>query len=281
MRRALICCAALALMGGCGKKTEDTKNPDPTGGASDTGDTGDAGGGGSGGETAQEVPQEPDPPAIAEARAQVLVTDFAAAKATLEPLVADLTARSQYRASGLAASWLALAVVNQIAEDARAPAEYAMKMADKTGDKEVVIAANLASGAYDAGLERFPEAIAKFETAFNTDRSGTSAPLALILFGETKIGMAFDADDNLANPQELDSAGTSFLKARDLAATQPENAVLVGRAAIGMAAVARYKGDNKKACDLLKEANTAYANAGAKEYLTSGADALKDAARCK
>lgn len=278
MRRALICCAALALMGACNKKTDDTKNPDPTAGAgaSDTG--GDATGGA---ETTPEVPQEPDPPEIAAARAQVLTTDFAAAKATLEPLAADLTQRSQYRASGLASAWLALAVVNGIAEDARAPAEYAMQMADKTGDKEVQIAANLASGSYDAGLERFPEAIAKFEAAFNADRAGTSAPLALILFGETKISMAFDADDNLAKPQELDSAGTSFLKARDLAATQPENAVLVGRAAIGMAAVARYKGDNKRACELLKEANTAYASAGAKEFLTSGADALKDAARCK
>ena len=147
---------------------------------------------------------------------------------------------------------LALAVVNEIAEDAHPHADYAMSMADKTQDKEVVIAANLASGAYHAGVEHFDEAITRFEAAFNADRAGPSAPLALILFGEAKISMAFDADDNLAKPQELDSAATSFQKARDLAASQPENAALVGRATIGMAAVARYKGDNKKACELLK-----------------------------
>lgn len=276
MRRLLIGCAALALMGGC-KKTP-TENPETPGG--------DTAGAGEGPITSAEpkepeVPQEPDPPAIAEARAQVLVADFAAAKGTLEPLAADLKARSQHRASGLASAWLALAVVHEIAEDAHPHADYALQMADKTGDKEVVIAANLASGAYEAGVEHFAEAIAKFEAAFNADRAGTSAPLALILFGEAKISMAFDADDNIAKPQELDSAATSFLKARDLAATQPENAALVGRATIGMAAVARYKGDNKKACELLKEASASYASAGAKEYLTSGADALGDAARCK
>lgn len=277
MRRLLICCAAFALIGGCKKPDAENPVPPESGGGSDVGG-GDVGGGE---EAPPEVPQEPDPPAIAEARAQVLIADFAGAKEKLTPLATDLKDRSQYRASGLASAWLALAVVNEIAEEAHPHADYAMAMADKTQDKEVVIAANLASGAYHAGVEHFDEAITRFEAAFNADRAGISAPLALILFGEAKISMAFDADDNLAKPQELDSAATSFLKARDLAASQPENAALVGRATIGMAAVARYKGDNKKACELLKEASAAYQSAGAKEFLTSGADALHDAARCK
>jgi hypothetical protein len=56
---------------------------------------------------------------------------------------------------GPAAGWLALAVVNPVFEDAKEPAEHAVAMGEKTGDKEVQIVAKLAMGSYQIGTEDF------------------------------------------------------------------------------------------------------------------------------
>ncbi|MCB9566893.1 MAG: hypothetical protein H6710_06725 [Myxococcales bacterium] len=273
MTRLLVFCAALALAAGC--KKSDTENPDPGAGETTAGQSGESGGGDA---AEPEVPQEPDPPEIAEARKKVLVADFEAAAATLGPLVDDLKARSQYRASGLAAAWHALAIVNPIAENAKPYVDHAMAMADKTQDPEVIVAANIAGGAYDIGVENFESAVEKLEKAFNTDRQGENAALAMIFFAEAKISMAFGGEDQITKPAELDSARTALEKARDAAAAQM---ILVGRATIDLAAVARYKNDNAKACALVAEGIKTYEEAGAADFLKEGALALKDAASCK
>ena len=264
---------ALALPLAACKKGETT--PPPDGGGAATGDTtaGDAAPAG--------VPQEPDPPAIAEARAQVLRGDFQPAAAALQPLLDDLRQREQLRASGLAAAWLALAVVHDVAENAREPAEHALAMAERTGDKEVQVAAKIAFGAYNLGIEHFPEAAQALEEAYKLDGQGQNAALALVYFGEAKISMAFDGDDKITNPGELETAAGTFRKAKDLAAGQAGNEVLAARAAVGLAAVARYKNDAGNACDLIGEAMAGYQSAGAAAYLTDGAQALKDAANCQ
>ena len=277
MRRLLVLCTALAMVGGC-KKDEETQAPGST--AVDPGET-------AAGETGPEpepaeptVPQEPDPPEIAAARLQVLATDFEPARATLEPMVADLTEREQYRASGLAAAWYSLALVRDIAENAHAPAEYAVSMADKTGDPQVVSAAYTALGAYQLGVESFPEAAASLERAYEADKKGANAALAMIIFAEVRISMAFDGTDQISKPEELDVASTALTKAKEVATAQNSD-ILLGRALVLEAAVARYRGDKAKACTLLADGMAKYESGGAAEYLTSGAQALKEAALCK
>ncbi len=274
MKRLMVFCAALAMTTGC-KKDDETQTPEPETTSSESAETGDAA------EPAEpEVPQEPDPPEIAAARLQVLAADFAPAAATLEPMVKDLTEREQYRASGLAAAWYALAVVRDIAENAHAPAEYAVSMAEKTGDPEVISAAYIALGTYQLGVESFEEAAASLERAYEADKQGPNAAFAMIIYSEVKISMAFGGTDQITKPEELDVAATALGKAKDLATTQGSD-ILLGRALINDAAVSRYRNDKDKACDLVAEGMAKYEAAGAAEYLTSGAQALKDASFCK
>lgn len=276
MTRPLLRLALLsALVGASACKKEETAKPEGEGGATTEG----ASGGGDGGGTT--IPQEPDPPAIAEARGQILRGDFQPAIGALQPLVGDLEQRQQIRATGLAAGWLALAVVNDVAENARESAEKAMAMGEQSGDKEVQVVAKIAFGAYNLGIEKFPEAAAAFEEAYKLDGQGPNAALALVYFGETKISMAFDGDDKITKPEELDVAAGTFNKAKTLAAGQAGNEVLAARAAVGLAAVARYKNDANKTCTFLAEAIKGYEATQAAAYLTDGASALKDAANCK
>ena len=274
MKRLLVFCAALAMVSGC-KKDEETQNPDDaTETPAETGDEESS-------EPAEpEVPQEPDPPEIAAARLQVLATDFAPAAATLEPLVKDLTDRQQFRASGLAAAWYALSLVSDIAENAKEPAEYAVSMADKTQDPEVIAAAYTALGAYQLGIESFEEAAKSLKKAYDADQQGPEAALAMIVSSEVRIAMAFGGTDQITKPEELDVAETALSKAKELATAQGSD-ILLGRALVNEAAIARYRRDQKKACKLLAEGMEKYEAASAAEYLTSGAQALKDAAFCK
>jgi len=266
------------MIGGC-KKDEETQNPDTT--EVDTGETPADTGAETTEEPAEpEVPQEPDPPEIAAARTQVILTDFAPAVATLEPMVQDLTEREQYRASGLAAAWYSLAVVNDIAENAHASAEYAVSMADKTGDPQVISAAYTALGAYQLGVESFEEAAASLEKAYEADKQGPNAPLAMIIYSDVKISMAFGGTDQITKPEELDVAATALNKAKDVATAQSSD-ILLGRALVNEAAIARYRGDKKLSCTLVADGMAKYEAASAAEWLTSGAQALKDASLCK
>lgn len=280
MKRTLSCClAAFALatasasLAGCKKSGEDTTKPDTAGGA-------DTGGGG--GDKAPGTSQEPDPPALADARKQFISGQYTQVVEAMRPLLDDLKARQQLRASGLAAAWLALALAEDVVENAKEPADHAQAMADQTSDPEVKIAAKLAQGTFKLKTEDFAGAAADFEEAFNLQKDGPNAGLALLMYGNTKINMAFGGEDNsvITNPGEFDSANTSFVKAQRIAEKQAESELLGARALEGQAAVARYKGNNTDACRLIGEANTIYAAKGAGQSLLDDAVALADAANC-
>lgn len=279
MKRTLLCLTAIALLGGC-KKPADTTNPDGGGGTATPGDT--TGGGG----TATPNPtvaQEPDPPAIAEARGQYLLGNYDKAKESLEPLVADLKTRQQLRASGLASGWLALAVADPVAENAKEPAEYAVTMGEQTGDKEVQIVAKLAMGAYQLGTEDYPHAAENFEAAYKLQSDGPNAGLALVLYGQAKINLAFGGEekDTITNPGEIDAALSTFTKAQRLAATQPGNELITARAHEGIASAAQYKKSIGEACTQIGEAMKIYTAKGAGQPLLDRANAIMDAANCK
>jgi len=276
MKRTLLCLTVLALVGACKKDTATTP-PDGAGAGTGTpaGDTKPA-------ETTPAVAQEPDPPAIAEGREQFLLGNFDKAKELLAPLTEDLKTRQQLRASGLSAAWLALSVVTPVAEDAKYPAEHAVAMGDQTGDKELQIVAKLALGAYQLGIDEDTNAAANFEAAYKLQTDGPNAGLALVLYGEAKVNMAFGGEEKeqLAHPEELDSAASTFTKAQRLAASQPGGEMIAARALTGLASVANYKKNLKDACSNAMEAGKLYTAKKAGQPLMERVNAIIDDAKC-
>lgn len=279
MKRTLLCLTAIALLGAC--KEKPTNPPDGDGKTGDTGKTDGTTGGDKPVETG--VKQEPDPPAIAEMRTQYILGNYAKVKETLTPLLADLKTREQLRASGLTAGWLALAVVDPVAEDAKEPAEHAVAMAEKTGDKEVQVVAKMALGAYQLGTEDYPNAATSFEEAYKLQSDGPNAALALVLYGNAKITLAFGGEekDQITNPGELDLAASTFTKAQRQAASQPGNEMVAALAYEGLASAANYKRNFPEACKALDEALKIYTAQSAGQPLMDRAQAIGDAANCK
>ncbi|MDC0718732.1 hypothetical protein [Nannocystis bainbridge] len=270
MKRILVCLAAFSLTAAC-KKSADTDKP-----SDDKPATTDA-------DKPAPVTTEPDPPAIAEARAKYIAGQYGQVIETMKPLVDDLKSKEKARASGLGAAWLSLALAEDVVENAKEPADHAQAMAEQTGDPEVKIAAKLAQGAYKLKTEDFAGAAADFEEAYNLQKDGPNAGLALVMYGNTKINLAFGGEDNaIVNPGELDSAASTFVKAQRLVEKQPGNELLGARALEGQAAVVRYK-DKKntpEACRLIAEAAKIYTTKGAGQPLIDAANALQDEANC-
>ncbi len=279
MTRILLCITALTLVGAC-KKDSKTDIPDDPG-ASPVASGGDVDAGAT--DTPPSVPQEPDPPAIAESRSEYLLGHYDKVKAVLEPLTEDLKTREQLRASGLSAGWLALAVVEPVAEDAHGHADHAVAMAKRTQDKEVEVVAKLAYGAYQMGTEDHSHAAESFEAAYKLEPEGPNAGLALVLYGNAKVNMAFGGEerDKLTNPAELESAGSTFTKALRLVENKPDQAMVAARAHEGLASVAHYKKDSKELCTRVAEADKLYTAANAGSALLDRVHALRDAGSCK
>lgn len=276
MKRTLLL-TAIVLLGACKKKDPATTPPDG-GPAVGEGDTK------TGGPTGQPtVPQEPDPPAIAQGREQYLLGNYDKAKELLTPLTADLKTRQQLRASGLSAGWLALSVVDPVAEDAKEPAEHAVAMGEQTGDKEVQVVGKLALGAYQLGIDDEAAAAPNLEAAFKLQPDGPNAALALVLYGEVKVNMAFGGEEKeqITNPGELDSAYSTFTKAQRLADSQPGNELVAARAHEGLASVANYKKALKDACSHAIEAGKIYTAKNAGQPLVERVNAIMEAARCE
>ena len=276
MKRTLLCLTAFALLGAC-KKDSATTPPDATNPGDTTGTPGDINAGQTG------VPQEADPPVIAEAREQYMLGNFDKAKEMLEPLLVDLKARQQLRASGLSAGWLALAVADPVAENAKEPAEHAIAMGEQTGDKEVQILGKLAIGSYQIGVDDPTSAASSFEAAYKLQADGPNAGLALVFYGEAKVNMAFGGEerDQIAHPEQLDSAASIFIKAQRLAATQPGSELVAARAYEGLASVANYKKNFKEACTQIAEAAKIYKTKSAGQPLIERVNAIMDAAKCE
>lgn len=232
------------------------------------------------------VVQEPDPPEIASSRSLYLLGNYTQVVNNLQPLLDELKQNNKHRAAGLAAGWLALALVHDVAENAEEPAKFALSMAEQTGDAEVKSVAKIAYGAYLLGVEDFAQAASAFSEAVAVHQDGPNAALAFTLQGDAKIGLAFAGEEKITKPEELDGAITSYGKARSLAESpsansQQEKDVMLARALEGLASAARYQGKNAETCAQVGEVIRLYENAGAAEYIIEGAIQLQQQANCK
>lgn len=275
--RSLPLLALLLVAFGCDKdKSPTTTIPDGTA-AAESGST-DATA------TAEpSVPQEPDPPALAQGAHHYLVGNYEDVVALLEPLYGDLKAREQYRASGLAGGWLALAHAQIVFENGAEPSAHALAMADRTGDPEVVAIAKASHGALLKGNEDYAAAEQAFAAAARAAPQTLPSAVANILRGEALIGRAFgsSASDEIKDPVALETAKQAYADAKRMAEAGIETDVLIGRAEEGLAAIAKYQRNNGEACVHALEAVKRLQAAGASPYLIDGPQRLADELDCK
>jgi hypothetical protein len=228
------------------------------------------------------VPQEPDPASIAEAKLLYLQGDYARIGPLLGTVWTDLRDRSQIRAGGLAAAWLALGLARDVAENAAEPAAFAAQMAAGSDDPELGVVAAAAGAAQASGVEDFAGAIAKLQPALALAAAPADArALAQAILGEAYIGRAFGkGDGKVENPADLEEARKAYDAGLALATGAASADLLLGRLHEGLAAVAKYQGKSADVCPHAKAAAEHYAKGGATPYLQEGPKALADEARC-
>ncbi|MGH1346603.1 MAG: hypothetical protein ACRBN8_33870 [Nannocystales bacterium] len=281
MKRLVISLALLAPLA-CGKDKKPPTSPDDVATPGDVADTPAVE------ETPKEpiepdVPQEPDPPQIAEGAHQYLLGHYQEAIDLLTPLYADLKERKQYRASGLAGGWLALAHAQIVFESGQEPSKHGLEMADRTQDPEVKAVAQLAHGAMLLGNEDYEAAQAAFTNAAGAAPKTVAGALANILRAESLIGSAFgsSASDQVENPEDLVSAKEAYAAAADVAKAGKETDALMGRVEEGLAAVSRYQGDKPGICTHATASYTHFTKAGVSDFLVEGPRGLADKFGCK
>lgn len=229
-----------------------------------------------------DVPQEPDPPEIKAGAHQYLLGHYQEAIDLLTPLYGDLRERSQYRASGLAGGWLALAHAQIVFENGQAAADHSVAMAEQTKDPEVKAVAYLASGAIKLGSEDYTGAKADFATAAEASPKTTAGALANILRAEALIGSAFGsgASDTVENPADLETAKKAYADAKATADSGVETDLLSGRVEEGLAAIARYQRNKPGICEHSIAAVAHLKKAGASEFLVEGPAQMASTFKC-
>lgn len=219
-----------------------------------------------------DVPQEPDPAEIKAGAHQYLLGHYQEAIDLLTPVYADLKERSQYRASGLAGGWLALAHAQIVFENGQGPSDHAVEMATQTKDPEVAAVAYLAAGAIKLGAEDYAGAKADFATAAEASPKTAAGALANILRAEALIGSAFGsgASDKVENPADLETAKKAYADAKATADSGVETDLLSGRVEEGLAAIARYQRNKPGICEHSVAAVNHLKKAGASDFLVEG-----------
>lgn len=277
MKRLAVTIAVLSIITAC-DKDKGTTPPD--------GDV--AATAGDGGEEQQrpelpEVKQDPDPPQIAQGAHQYMLGQYKETVDLLTPVYEDLKTRNQYRASGLAGGWLALAHAQAVVEEAAGPSEHALWMADHTGDKEVVALAKLAHGAVLMGQEDFTAAATAFEAAASAAPDTLPGALANLLRAESLIGKAFGGgeSESVQDPAALETAKAAYAAAQKTAEAGTETEVIMGRVEEGLAAVARYQNDKAAICEHSKKSLEHFKKAGASETLMEGSMQLAVDFKCE
>lgn len=283
MKRLAISLALLAPLA-CDKNEQPTDVPD--GGLADSGAT--AGADADTGEQPKEplepdVPQEPDPPQIDAGAHQYLLGHYQEAIDVLQPLYEDLKERKQYRASGLAGGWLALAHAQIVFENGQDPSEHALAMADRTQDPEVKAVAQLSHGAMLMGNEDYEAATAAFDNAATAAPQSLAGAMANILGAEALINSAFgtSASDQVENPEDLDKARKAYAAAAEVAESGKETDALLGRIEEGLAAVSRYQNDKPGICTHAKASLAHFEEAGVSDFLKEGSRRLASDFGCK
>jgi hypothetical protein len=268
MRRLAVILLPLLLLAGC-KKDGDTNPPDD-------GTSGDDGAAADTGEPEVEiVPQDPDPPELATARKAFVLGDMESVKSSMEPLMSSLSEPSQARANGIASALFALAVAEELAENAKDPAETALAKGEEVRDDEVLQLGHIAMGAHLVGVGDAASAQAELEKAASL--GAANGDLANLYLAQSLLNQAFDESDKLTDPAKLDDAEKVYRATVEAS----DDAAIKGRGLTGLAAIAKYQRKKEQICEHAKAAAESYEAAGASDYLKEVPSILADAAKCK
>jgi len=273
--------ALLLLLPACGKEKKGTTSPDEgttvaTPGSDGETETGDP-------KAEPPPPQDPDPAELTTGVHQVLTGHYEDGITTLQPIYEGMREPSQYRASGLAAGWLAVAHSQIVFENAEEPAAYALEMAGKLQDPEVMAVAKLGRGAFLLVQEDYAAAQQALEAATAASPGSAPGTYARVLLAETQIGTAFGSASNtqIERPEDLDVAKASYQAAVESAeGTGSERDILLGRAKEGLAAVAKYQRDQEALCSNAFASVEHYQAAGASTFLLDGPARMATDAKC-
>ncbi len=284
MRTAISMLALLLLTPACGSKKGNTNTTPPDDGTVGTdGQPTDVAPNPDDPPAEPPPPQDPDPEALAQGVHQVLTGHYDESIAILDPIYTGMREPNQYRASGLAGGWLAVAHAQVVFENAEAPAKHALEMSGNLADPEVSAVARLGRGAFLLAQEDYAAAKEAFGAAAAAAPGTAPGVYASLLHGEALIGTAFGsaANTQIEKPEDLDAARAAYQSAVDGAQNAgAERDILLGRAKEGLAAVAKYQRDNEALCTNAFEALDHYRAAEASTFLLDGPARLATDAKC-
>lgn len=229
-------------------------------------------------------PQDPDPAELAQGIHQVLTGSYEESVGILDPIYSGMREPSQYRASGLAGGWLAVAHAQVVFENAEAPAQYSLEMAGKLQDPEVEATAKMGHGAFLLAQEDYAAAQQALEAAISAAPTSTPGVFAQLLYAESRIGTAFGSASNtqIEKPEDLDAAKKSYEAAISAAeGTGADRDLLLGRAKEGLAAVAKYQHDKVALCANALESVDHYKAGGGSAFLVDGPSRMVSDEKCK
>ncbi len=280
MKRSLPSLLALMLLAtACGKEKTNTTPPGDT-----VGDPATEGNAVDEPKAEAPPPQDPDPAELAQGIHLVLAASYDEGVATLDPIHTGMREPSQYRASGLAGGWLAVAHAQTVFENAEAPAKYALEMAGKLQDPEVEAAAKMGHGAFLLAQEDYEAAKQALEAAIAAAPGSTPGVFAQLLHAEAMIGTAFGSASNtqMEKPEDLDAARKSYEAAVAAAkGAGADSELLLGRAKEGLAAVAKYKRDKVALCENALASVEHFKAGGGSEFLIEGPSRMASDEKCK
>jgi len=255
----------------CDKEKEKELTPPDDGGVADDGAAADDGGD----PEPALVPQDPDPPELATAMKNYEQGDYEKVKTDMEALLPSLEGETKVRAKVIANAWFAMATAEEFPENAHDHVEIAMAGLPKLDDPEAEQIARMANGAYLLGVAEFAEADAELAKAEALE--GSAKLVAKLLHAQSVLNQAFDENDRITDPTKLDAAATGYQEVLD-GAQEP---TLKGRAAAGLAAIAKYQGKKEDVCTHATTAAEHYEAGGASAYLKEVPSLLKKDAKCK
>jgi hypothetical protein len=223
------------------------------------------------------LPPQDEPPAeLSAIRAAWVNGDFATAVATAETVLPTLEGDTKVRARVWVASWLAMAHAVEFPQNARPHAELAVREAARlTGDGDAVAIAHYALGAVLVAEHHHEDAQQTIEKG--AAAGSGEAEIGKLVLAEAILNQGFDDEDRLVDKTKIERARTLY----DALASASQDAVIKGRAQVGVAATSKYLGDKVKLCEMAKAAQQTYTGTPAGMYLTEVPELLAKEASCK
>ena len=266
---------ALTLMGvgmaACKKNGGESKSPTggPSRGSTEVADKQQP--------TTPALPPQDEPPAeLATIRAAWVNGDVATAMATAEAVLPTLEGDTKVRARVWVSSWLAMSHAIEFPQIGRPYAEDAVREATRLSDDGDAIAiAHYALGAVLVGEYHHADAQQTIEKGAAAGKA--EAEVGKLILAEAMLNQAFDDEERLVDKSKIEQARTIY---GELASASPD-AVIKGRAQVGVAATSKFLGDKAKLCEMAKLAQQTYTGSSAAAYLTEVPELLAKEASCK